>query len=350
LSLTKYLHQVKPRDESYVNHVDRIQDLLFEQWTSLSGATLRKYPNRREHFLDKYKNKEEFILKDSPDPIKFVYDKEVYDKIENEDFNVIFKDSSGNTYKLKDIAKTAEFGGKGAGAGTAKEDAELKSLQNQIISEIEKSSKATVTIDVNGTKHEITAAVTTPGTPKSDFHLLDTEGNEVVWVSAKDGKSAKDHQQWGGMSQRKEPDIFSHRETKSFISDLKKEYPDGLPRATTLYRKIKDKTLQKKSIYGNQYGKSLGRQNVSIVVQGPIKLNGGKLTANHVLYNGEDITGGYEPVLMAMYKGPDRNDAGVKKTRLSIYPIEGRKTIEPEFIKVNFKKVKLAIKNKSRKK
>ena len=53
---------------------------------------------------------------------------------------------------------------------------------------------------------------------------------------------------------------------------------------------------------------------------------------------------------MAMYKGPDRNDAGVKKTRLSIYPIEGRKTIEPEFIKVNFKKVKLAIKNKSRKK
>jgi len=30
LSLTKYLHQVKPRDESYVNHVDRIQELLRE--------------------------------------------------------------------------------------------------------------------------------------------------------------------------------------------------------------------------------------------------------------------------------------------------------------------------------
>jgi hypothetical protein len=28
LSLTKYLHQVKPRDESYVNHVDRIQGLM----------------------------------------------------------------------------------------------------------------------------------------------------------------------------------------------------------------------------------------------------------------------------------------------------------------------------------
>ena len=30
MSLTKYLHQVKPREESYVNHVDRVQDLLIE--------------------------------------------------------------------------------------------------------------------------------------------------------------------------------------------------------------------------------------------------------------------------------------------------------------------------------
>ena len=30
MSLTKYLHQVRPREESYVNHVDRIQDLLIE--------------------------------------------------------------------------------------------------------------------------------------------------------------------------------------------------------------------------------------------------------------------------------------------------------------------------------
>ena len=124
VSLTKYLHQVKPREESYVNHVDRIQGLLFEEWSKANVAiSLKKYPQRREHFLKKYKNEEEFILKTSPDPVKFVYDKGVYDKIESEDFKVIFKDSSGNTYKFNDIAKTAEFGGKGAGAGTAKEDA-----------------------------------------------------------------------------------------------------------------------------------------------------------------------------------------------------------------------------------
>jgi hypothetical protein len=31
LSLTKYLHQVRPREESYVNHVDRIQDLFITE-------------------------------------------------------------------------------------------------------------------------------------------------------------------------------------------------------------------------------------------------------------------------------------------------------------------------------
>ena len=31
VSLTKYLHQVKPREESYVNHVDRIQDLFLNE-------------------------------------------------------------------------------------------------------------------------------------------------------------------------------------------------------------------------------------------------------------------------------------------------------------------------------
>lgn len=320
-----------------------------EGWTAMSSTTLRKYPDRRELFLKKYKNKEEFILKNSPNtPIKFVYDKEIYDKIDNEDFKVVFKDSSGKTYKITDIAKTAEFGGKGSGAGTAKEDIQLKSLQDQIIAKIKKSSKAYIIINVNRTKHKIVGAATTPGVPKSDFHLIDVEGNPVVWISHKDGRSAKDYGQWGGMSKRKEPDIHDNKETQSFINDLKKEFPDGLPRATTLYRKMK-KDLQNKAVYGNEYGGTLGIQNVSIVLQGPVKIKGIKLSANHVHENGDNISGDYEPVFMAMYKGPDRNDFGVKKTRLSIYPIGGRKKIEPEFVKANFKKIKLAIDKKTKK-
>jgi hypothetical protein len=48
------------------------------------------------------------------------------------------------------------------------------------------------------------------------------------------------------------------------------------------------------------------------------------LTANHVHLNGESVdAGGFEPVLMAIYKG-DRSDAGVRGTRIVISPIGGR--------------------------
>ena len=52
-----------------------------------------------------------------------------------------------------------------------------------------------------------------------------------------------------------------------------------------------------------------------------------ELNANHVHYNGDVITGDFEPVLMAIHKG-DRSDAGIKKTRIVISPIGGRKGTE----------------------
>ena len=100
------------------------------------------------------------------------------------------------------------------------------------------------------------------------------------------------------------------------------------------------------AVYGNGYSGSLGIQNVSIVLQGPVTLKGSKLSANHVHENGETITGDYEPVFMAMYKGPDRNDFGVKKTRVVISPLGGRKKIETEFIPKNFVAIKKILGNK----
>ena len=47
-------------------------------------------------------------------------------------------------------------------------------------------------------------------------------------------------------------------------------------------------------------------------------------SSNHVHLNGDDISGVYEPVLAAIYKG-DRSDAGVKGTRIVIMPVSGRR-------------------------
>lgn len=233
-------------------------------------------------------------------------------------------------FKLTELVKTSEFGGKGEGSGTFKEDKELASLNRQIDDIKMATGKPTVPIKIQNTVYNIYTAVSTPGTPKSDFHLVDMNGKEVVWISHKDGKLPKDFQQWGGISLRKEPLINKHPETEAFVKDLKAAYPNGLPTATTLYRKIKDNKLKMLSVYGNAYGGGqLGQQNVSMLLQGPVKLiksnQSYTLSANHVHYNGDSVDAdGFEPVFMAIYKG-DRSDAGIRGTRIGISPIASRK-------------------------
>jgi hypothetical protein len=233
---------------------------------------------------------------------------------------------------ISQIVKSAEFGGKGAGGGLIKEERAQKDLQSEIDGAIKKN-KGPISIKCGRILYtDIVGVEKTSGTPKSDFHLINTKGEAVIWISHKDGSTARDFQQWGGISERKEPKVFNHPETQKFIADLKRVYPKGLPPATTVYRHIKDTTLKYYSVYGNMYGETLGEQNVTILLQGPPGLkkvgNHYELTANHVHFNGDSVDGdGFDPVLMAIYKG-DRSDAGVKGTRIVISPVGGRKGTE----------------------
>lgn len=234
---------------------------------------------------------------------------------------------------ITQLVKNAEFGGKGSGGSLQAESKAIGELQ-EAIEEAIKQNKGPIKVRCGTHTYDgIVGVEKTNGTPKSDFHLVDKSGNAVVWISHKDGRGPKDFQQWGGISQRSEPTIYSHKETQAFINDLKKFYPNGLPPATTLYRRISDTTLKMLSVYGNQYPSGrLGEQNVTVLLQGPpgVRKSGAayELTANHVHYNGDSVDdGGFEPVLMAIYKG-DRSDAGVKGTRIVISPIMGRKGTE----------------------
>lgn len=233
---------------------------------------------------------------------------------------------------LSSLVKNHEFGGKGAGGSLQAEETAIKQTR-EAIEEAIKKNKGPISIKC-GTKiyPNIVGVEKTNGTPKSDFHLIDNTGDAVIWISHKDGARAKDFQQWGGISERKEPKIFHHKETQEFIKDLKRVYPGGLPPATTLYRHINDNGLKMLSVYGNEYGGKLGEQNVTVLLQGPVDLRkigtNYSLNSNHVHYNGDSVDGdGYDPVLMAIFKG-DRSDAGVKGTRIVISPVGGRKGVE----------------------
>jgi hypothetical protein len=301
------------------------------QWSNLAHANLIGNSTRLARFLNMVKTGAEFLTKKGV----VIIDEEEYDRLAIEmpksRYSTTIKAGATTLRYPTDFYKTPEFGGVGKGSKVKREDYELKSLQDQIEKAKMADGVQSIDVRIDGRTYEVAGAVTTPSTPKSDFHLVDIKGKEVVWISHKNGNLPKDVQQWGGISQQKEPGIFSHKETQQFIADLKRMFPDGVKNSFSAYRRIKDDSIPKlkpMAIYGNRYGKEFGQQNVTILLQGPVKLvkDGAtySLSANHVHPNGESLDNTpFEAVLSVRYG--DRSDAGVTKARIGIMPIGARK-------------------------
>lgn len=291
----------------------------------LAPAEYLKYDTRAKTFVDKLQAGGVFQTKYGYDVL--IETKEVVDALLSNDRDVLvglrLPSESGTEYRLSDFVKTKEFGG---GSPTQKEEIALKSLQAQI--EEAKGGRESIKFSVGNMTYNISGAESTPGTPKSDFHLLDVEGNEVVWISHKDGSTAKDFQQWGGMTSR-EYEISIHPETVNFVNSIRSKYDVTMPRATTVARKITDARIKMIAVYGNQYGSDFGPQNVQLVAQGSLHLttygSSYRLEANHIHLNGESFDGTeFEPVFMGIYKG-DRSNYGITGLRVGISPIGSRK-------------------------
>lgn len=289
-------------------------------------------------FLNKYEKGEEFELVTpiaGKKKVKLLFDKETYKRLKNKSNpnTIEFQTTLGKTVKLSQLAKTSEFGGMAdkKKSTTHIEEKEIISIRDQLTEIKKKTKKATVPIKIKTKVYEVYDIQKTPGTPKSDFHFLDIDGNEIVWMSHKDGNKATDFQQWGGIS-KTVPNTFKHKETIAFVEDLVEKFEDGLPRAANVVKPIKDRVLKNKSVYGDEYkqgGTRYGRDNVQLVLQGPVKVvktgTVYKIDANHVHENGETMTGDYEPTFTAQYRS-DRG-APVPNSRASIWPkvVEKRK-------------------------
>jgi len=241
--------------------------------------------------------------------------------------SIVLPTSNNSQIRLTQLYKDSEFSGR-TQRTTVAEDAEVKSLNEQLKKIMEDTGVDYVTVKVGKKTYNVVSVTSTPGTPKSDFSFVDVNGRPVGHISHKDGSNPRGFQQWSGTSQRVEPGIFAHRETQAFIQELKQMFPNGLPPASTLGRKIKDERLKKMAVYGSQFGSVPGINNVDVTLQGTVKLvkQGTiyKLTGSaHENANGSIISGGYEPIFLAVYKG-DRSDHGIKGARITINPREGR--------------------------
>ncbi len=236
--------------------------------------------------------------------------------------NIKFFDTKGNIYTLSKLEKTADFGGKGTGAGVRIELEALAGLNNQL----EELGSVDVKVG-NKIYKNIVTGYKVDGTPKADLALKNDKGESVIFISHKDCCKAKNFQQYGGVSAFKE-----NKEVKSFADAVRKQIQKAkqteMIRGGGFKRAVKDTQLILQSVYGLEVGGKFGFNNVQILMQGelkliPIKGNVYELKSNHDIYNPTIPSEGYTPYFMATYR-EGRNDLGIKNCRIGVYPVDTR--------------------------
>lgn len=296
---------------------------------------IKRGPDRLDNFIYMIKEGKMFLTKmglAKIDPIKDL--KALREAMLKSGYSNKFPAKKENGQKVvlqypKDFLKTPEFGGKGAGSGTAAEDRHLTIFRKELQAILDKEKALFIELQIGGRVVKCSDIISTPKglsrrDPKADFIILDYDGNHVGFISHKDGTLPTHFQQYGGLSD----DAFNIPEVKKFIQDLAKFYPSGLVSGVSVKRKVTSQDVIMKSIYGVEYGGKPGIQNVDEFHQGTMSLiKTGKvytITSSHKGLNGDKISAkGYEPIYYARYTS-DRgaNIAGmfIGKARVGVFP------------------------------
>ena len=167
----------------------------------------------------------------------------------------------------------------------------------------------------------------TIGEPKADVVLVCRKGKKLypdAYISYKMGKTAKDFQQYSGLSEKSSKSIFDNDETYSFFAKLHSLSAAGIK--DDVMQAIHDKSIIGDAIWGKDYGGQFGVDNCHFIGQGDVSITStGVMSYSHSQKNGDMNFGhGYEPVFGARYatgrgnKGPRGMNAA--NYRIGIFP------------------------------
>ena len=324
------------------------------EWKRLEHSKLVKTPSRGETFLKKIQNGEahavkggQFIMNKDLLPIfqKLMQDPKLPRLGRKEAVEVSGK-LEGRRVTLMyphDFYKTTEYGGKGEGSGTKAEDASLAKFQEELFRILEKEGRTAIPLKIGRRVVEFADIEQPPGTPKSDFNILDRKNNPVGFISHKDptlsasGEVRAAGQQYGGLTDDATKGIFKrNKELSDFIGTMMIDHQEehgyrkdafaGLYPGESYSRKVKDKKVIMQSVFGIDFGKRAGLNNVDEYHVGNMTLvkkgNAYEINSMHRLRNGEIPKGSYEAYYHARYTG-DMNPTiqGIKfsKTRFGVY-------------------------------
>jgi hypothetical protein len=145
--------------------------------------------------------------------------------------------------------------------------------------------------------------------PKTDFVLVSRDGKTLYpscYISYKKKKegseeaNAKDFQNYSGISDKSSQFIWNHKETKHFFKTLLAESAKSpTKRAINVKEEIDDEKIVQYSIYGADFGKKFGLNNINLVAQGSVSISrDGVVHYSHVMLNGyiPERTSEYYPV------------------------------------------------------
>ena len=340
---------------------------LVSEAADLSSSEMTKRPGRWEIFRSKMENGDPFILKTKKGDVSVTIPTESDKSASNEDlYNAVIEndpkaykrafslgvvafDSDENSFIIKspaNLRKDAAFGGKGEGFGTKAEAFQISQINDAIVGAQKEFAKTSAgqdrvkrmedsdlpSIDIELGSYlakDVVLCKSIPSTPKADATLLNSKGETVAFISLKSANSPLQMNQWSGISKfANEPEVID------FSKFLLTKNPNGVPTGVAYSAPIRQE-LKRKSAWGTGTTRSTDLVDAIIATKGSIKLK--KSESNNSVYHfvvdgdrvwtdGEIPDGDWEPVLVAR-KG-DRNDLGVPKTRIGIFPKGSRKSID----------------------
>jgi hypothetical protein len=207
------------------------------------------------------------------------------------------------------------------GGRLEKEEGQIIALDSSIKEHL--NGRPSIKLAVGTRVVDAAGVVKVPGNVKADAAIVDASGQEVAWISLKDGTTPLGFGQWGGVNH-----LANNPEIQRFVEQLAGLFGKEFPRGPTYGRPIKDPKLKALVCFGKNYGQAPGISNVDLILQGHPTLKKGTrgsyvITGAHSWYNGDIPTGEYDPVLTVRFSS-DRNDFGITGARITAYPTKGR--------------------------
>jgi len=306
----------------------------------LKITDFKKDQNRVLAFIDKVKKGEVFstvskgeviIPKDQLNLVKFFMT--VDNGYPKSGTSTPVKTNKGELIIPKDFLKTGEFGGRGAGSGTSAETMAMNYFNDGLNKILTSQKRSYINLQINGRTVKCSAMVKTEGKyqgrePKSDMTIVDHKGTPVAYISHKAGSSAKDYQQYGGLSYAQ---YQSNKDIQGFMDTVIETTGGELSTGQSYYRPIKDKKLIREAMYGPEYSRGLPSiSNVDEFHLGNMDLRGSgrgpyRIESAHKGTNGEVPGGEFQAVFFARFQG-SRGDARaggrvLRKARVGIFPL-----------------------------